>query len=103
MPSVSGTSVKGMQRLFVPVALTVARFDLVFPSTPVLNPARVGFAYVIGRLPSGTFQNYVVAKSLVYRPGNILFFPALSNYSSLQWTLDVDWNAAGIGWRVDYT
>lgn len=103
MPSVSGTSSLGTQRLFTPATLTVPRFDLVFPSTPVLLPDRVGFAYVVGRLPSGTFQNYIVAKTLVYRPGNIIFFPALSNYSSLSWTLDVTWNLSGLGWRVDYT
>lgn len=102
MPSISGTTVKGIQRLFTPVTLTVARFDLVFPSTPVLLPDRIGYAYVVGRPPSGTFQNYVVAKSVVYRPGNVLFFPALSNYASLQWTLDVDWNIDGVVWRVDY-
>lgn len=102
MPSVTGTSTLGTQRLFVPVTLSGARFDLVFPSTPVLLPERVGFAYVVGRAPATPFQNYIVAKTLVYRPGNIIFFPALSNYASLQWTLDVTWNLSGLGWRVDY-
>ena len=102
MPTTVGTSIKGYQRLILVQALTVLRFDLTFTDLIDSNVDRVGYGYVIARQNSGTFQRFVVAQSIVHRPGRVYLWGPLSNTPAWLYRVDVEWNVAGLPWSLTW-
>jgi len=102
MPTVTGTSIKGYQRLLTVQALTVLRFDLGFTNLIDNDVERVGFGYVIGRQNAGTFNRFVVDQQIVHRPGRVFVWGPITNSPSWLYRVDVEWNLAGLLWSLTW-
>lgn len=102
MPVLTGTSVRSLQNVITFAALTVAQYELVIPAVPTGGPLRIGYGYLFVVQSTTPFQRVLLDRRPIYSPGTYVLFPANYGFSSVRYTLIVDWNNSGVPWRVTY-
>lgn len=102
MPSQSGTSVGGYQRLVNFQTLTVPQWEILFPTTPAILFNRVGYAYAMVVAQSSPFQTRLLKRFPIYQPGTFEVFPNNYGFSTVRYTLEATWDRPGLPWTVNW-
>lgn len=102
MATTTGTSTKGLQLLADFRTLTVPQFEVIFPATPILPFARVGFAYVFVLNQVTPFQTRLLDSRPMYRPGIFIPFPNNYGFSAVRYSLQVKWDVPGLNWTCTF-
>lgn len=100
MPTVSGTSVAGLQRLLGSAALLPGVYNLQITSQPLPPRRRVGYLYFFTYLNSGTFQTFLVDDCPVYAPGLYRKIQVPSAGAGFGHIVEVYWDIPGLNWTI---
>lgn len=100
MAVTTGTSVAGNQLVAPFAALTNTDWDVFFPDLQILPPVRVGYAYILTRLTATPQNSWLVQREPIYYPGTASKPRFDFGVSGTQYAMYIDWNFAGINWRV---
>lgn len=102
MAQTTGTSTAGLQLLADFRTLTVPQFEVLFPTTPILPFKRVGFAYVFVLNQASPFQTRLIESRPLYRPGTFILFPNNYGFSTVRYSLQVQWDVPGLSWQNNF-
>lgn len=102
MARTSGTTVVGVQTLFVNQPRFVERLSLSLDQPIIDRPQKIGFLWLCQN--NGDFDAYkqVVVSEPVWSAGNSVFIPEGLRYFSGRFTSYVEWNIAGVPWKCDF-
>jgi hypothetical protein len=96
----SGTSIRGMQRLYQNAASPTNGFFIEIDAGVFFPPSRAGFYYLIYHELNTGADGTVVAAGVCYRPGMSFYLPRRVGNAGDRTALWVDWNIAGLAWTA---
>jgi len=99
MPVTTGTSTITVQNLQTNVTLTQTVISLGFTSNPTLPFERVGYLYAFVNAGGSPAITYLLGRTPIYRPGTFLQFASNFGSSGVTYTIQAQWNKAGLLWR----
>lgn len=102
MPTASGISVLGAQRVLGPGGLTIAQVELLTAAVQPNIPKRIGYGFITVRQTNQPTNRRVLQRGPIYAPGIFYTFTNLYGFSNTSYEWWINWNVAGIAWVVTY-
>jgi hypothetical protein len=101
MPTASGTSSLGLQRLIAVAAPIPLTYSIAITSQPLPPRRRVGFLYVFTYLNASPFQSYVIDTGIMYAPGIYHKIEVPSAGANFGYIVEVYWDVNGLAWTIN--
>lgn len=103
MPVITGNSQLGGQLIFGYASLTIPEFELLIGTQPNIQPSRVGWGYVMLKDAAPSSSIRMLQQGPIIRPGTYYAFTNRYGFSGVTYGLIINWNLAGLSYRLSYS
>jgi len=102
MPTVTGSTQLGGQKVIGFGVITVPQFEFLIPTERNKFPNRIGWGWILARDNAAPNNIRVLKSEAVYSPGSFITFTNLYGFTNYQYAWHINFNRAGLAYSAAF-